>query len=187
MGFVSRFIDKINYHLRPSSAVKIARKIGVRFTAEKGKEGCRILGDPYAVFGSEPYLITLGEHVEITAGVKFLPHDGAVWCLRKQEKFKNIDLFGPIKVGNNVFFGNNAIILPGVTIGDNVVVGAGAVVTSDVPSGSIVGGVPAKVIKKLEDYAEKMDTVSGVLNTKGLSGKEKHQAIMKHFPEWFEK
>ncbi|MFH1244047.1 MAG: acyltransferase [bacterium] len=52
----------------------------------------------------------------------------------------------PVKIGNYVFIGPRAIILPGVTIGDLAVVGAGAVVTKDVAPSSIVGGVPAKVI-----------------------------------------
>jgi acetyltransferase-like isoleucine patch superfamily enzyme len=53
----------------------------------------------------------------------------------------------PIKIGDNVEIGSNATILPGVTIGDNATVGAGAVVTEDVPSNSVVVGVPAKVVK----------------------------------------
>lgn len=54
----------------------------------------------------------------------------------------------PVKIGNYVFIGPRAIILPGVTIGDLAVVGAGAVVTKDVAPSSIVGGVPAKIIKE---------------------------------------
>jgi acetyltransferase-like isoleucine patch superfamily enzyme len=50
-------------------------------------------------------------------------------------------------IGNDVWIGTHAVILPGVTIGDGAVVGAGAVVTKDVPAYSIVGGVPAKVLK----------------------------------------
>ena len=53
----------------------------------------------------------------------------------------------PVKIGDNVEIGSNATILPGVTIGDNATVGAGAVVTEDVPSSSVVVGVPAKVVK----------------------------------------
>lgn len=56
----------------------------------------------------------------------------------------------PIIVGKNVWIGANATILQGVTIGDNSIIAAGAVVTKDVPSNTIVGGVPAKIIKKLE-------------------------------------
>ena len=55
----------------------------------------------------------------------------------------------PIRLGRNVWVGSNATILQGVTIGDNAVVAAGAVVTRDVPADTIVGGVPARVIKDI--------------------------------------
>ena len=55
----------------------------------------------------------------------------------------------PVVIGDDVWIGANAVILPGVTIGRHVVVAAGAVVTKDVPSFSLVAGVPAKVIKEL--------------------------------------
>ena len=53
----------------------------------------------------------------------------------------------PVTIGNDVWIGRRVIILPGVTISDGCVIGAGAVVTKDMPAYSIVGGVPAKVIK----------------------------------------
>lgn len=56
----------------------------------------------------------------------------------------------PIKIGNDVWIGSNCTILPGVKIGNNVVVAAGAVVTKDIEDNSLVGGVPAKLIRKLE-------------------------------------
>ena len=55
----------------------------------------------------------------------------------------------PVKIGNNVWIGAHATVLAGVTIGDNAVVAAGAVVTKDVPANTVVGGVPAKIIKKI--------------------------------------
>lgn len=61
----------------------------------------------------------------------------------------------PIVVGNNVWFGSNCVILPGVTIGDGSVVGAGTIVTKSVEPYSLVLGVPGKVVKKLENYSEK--------------------------------
>ena len=56
----------------------------------------------------------------------------------------------PVVIGNNVWIGSNATILPGVTIGDNAVVAAGAVVTKDVPTNTVVAGVPAKIVKKID-------------------------------------
>lgn len=56
----------------------------------------------------------------------------------------------PIHIGNDVWLAANVCVMPGITIGDNVVVGAGAVVTKDIPSNSLVVGVPGKVIKKLD-------------------------------------
>ena len=57
----------------------------------------------------------------------------------------------PVRIGNDVWIGGNVTILPGVTIGNNVVVAAGAVVTKDVPDNSIVGGVPARLIREIEN------------------------------------
>ena len=65
---------------------------------------------------------------------------------------KRANMFpAPVKIGNNVWIGAHATILAGVTIGDNAVVAAGAVVTKDVPANTVVGGVPAKIIKNIEE------------------------------------
>lgn len=62
-----------------------------------------------------------------------------------------------IKIGNDVWIGGNVTILPGVSIGNNVVIGAGSVVSHDIEDNSLVVGIPAKVIKKLEnDLLEKI-------------------------------
>lgn len=63
----------------------------------------------------------------------------------------------PVKIGNDVWIGGNCTILPGVTIGNNVVIAAGAVVTKDVPDNCVVGGVPAKIIREIEDDTEGME------------------------------
>ena len=55
----------------------------------------------------------------------------------------------PVTIGNNVWIGGSAVILPGVTIGDNVTIGAGSVVTKDIPSGVVAAGNPCKVIREL--------------------------------------
>ena len=66
-----------------------------------------------------------------------------------------------ITIGNNVWIGRNVIVMDGVTIGDNAIVATGAIVTKDVPPFSIVGGVPAKVIKTLftEEMRERLQKI----------------------------
>lgn len=105
-------------------------------------------------FGSEPYLITIGDNVTLSVGVLFSTHDGGAFVLRnlKEMKNKDINTFGEIKIGNNVFVGAYSVILPNVTIGDNVVIGAGSVVTKSIPSNCVAAGVPCKKIMSLEEY-----------------------------------
>jgi acetyltransferase-like isoleucine patch superfamily enzyme len=67
---------------------------------------------------------------------------------------RNITYPSPVIIGENVWIGSNSTILPGVTIGDNSVVAAGAVVTKDVPENTVVAGVPAKVVKKINNNFE---------------------------------
>ena len=66
-----------------------------------------------------------------------------------QTRNNGLEFAYPIKIGNNVWFGGNVVVLPNVTVGNNVVAAAGAVITKDVPDNSLVAGVPAKVVKKL--------------------------------------
>ncbi|MEI3413797.1 MAG: acyltransferase [Christensenellales bacterium] len=63
--------------------------------------------------------------------------------------------FGFIHIKKNAFVGNDAYILPNVTVGENAIVGARSVVTKDVPDNAVVAGVPAKVICTVEELAEK--------------------------------
>lgn len=136
--------------------------------------GCSIHKD--ATFGSEPYLISLGNHVRITHGVKFITHDGGLWVPRYMGLVdERADKFGKIVIGNNVNIGWDAIIMPGVTVGDNCIIGAGAVVTKDIPSNSVVAGVPAKVIETIEEYVEKNKT--HVVLTKGVAPNQKKKEI----------
>ena len=95
-------------------------------------EGCEILNG-YEL-GSEPWLVSIGDNVRITGGVKITTHDGGCWVLRhKYPELADCDRFGR------------------VTIGDNCVIGAGSVVTRDIPPNSFAAGVPCRVIRTLSD------------------------------------
>ena len=152
--------------------VGYARSVGVRVGAD-----CRLLGLQSGTFGSEPYLVKIGNHVTITSGVKFITHDGGVWVFR--EKARDIDVIAPIVIGNNVFVGIDTILMPGVTIGDDCVIGAGSVVSRDIPSGSVAVGAPARPIKTIDQYWEKVKGAS--MNIRALPKIEKQ----KHLEELF--
>ena len=92
--------------------------------------------------------VTIGSHVNLAQGITVtaLNHNFS-------ETGKRIDEQGvstqPVVIGDDVWVGTNAVILPGVTVGCHSVVAAGAVVTKDVPDGCVVAGVPAKIIKRI--------------------------------------
>lgn len=86
--------------------------------------------------------ITIGNNVAISHDVTIMDTDS------HRMDYGGYEMCKPIHIGNNVWIGTKATILKGVTIGDGSVIAAGAVVTKDVPSGCIVAGVPAKVIKE---------------------------------------
>ncbi|GGA65156.1 acyltransferase [Ornithinibacillus halotolerans] len=139
--------------------------------------GCSVYDN--VSFGSEPYLIEIGNNVRITKGVNFITHDGGVWVLRNNGLLENADIFGKIKIGSNVHIGINSVIMPNVTIGDNVIIGVGAVVTKDIPSNSVAVGVPARVIKSVNDYYEK--NKNNVDYTKNLDQLEKEKYLLEKY------
>lgn len=126
--------------------IEYLRHIGIKIG-----ENCRIYT---RTFGSEPWLVSIGNNVTITAGVTFITHDGSTWLI-KDKKGRRY-LFRKVNVGNNVFIGINSIILPGINIQDNVIIAAGSVVTKSIPSGKIVGGNPARIIGNFKDYKDKV-------------------------------
>lgn len=121
----------------------------------------------FTVYG-DPQNITCGENAEINWGCFLLAKD-KIYIGKNSTLAYKVNLItsanpnypyntlsqiypplkAPISIGDNVWVGANATILPGVTVGDESVVAAGALVNKDVPPRSLVGGVPAHIIKSL--------------------------------------
>ena len=102
------------------------------------------------------YNVTILDRAPVAIGDSVLIAPGTVittvnHALDPGKRRENICTAKPITIGNNVWIGANCTVLPGVTIGDDAVIAAGAVVTRDVPARSVVGGVPARILKALED------------------------------------
>lgn len=150
--------------------LKFAKKIGVNMG-----ENVHIYGN--VSWGSEPWIISVGNNVYITDGVKFITHDGGTLLYRAQ--IPDLEITKPIVMGNNVYVGNNVLFMPGVIIGDNVIIGAGAVVTRNIPSNSVAVGVPARVIKSADEYLEKVKNNS--LHLGHLKYEEKDNALKKYY------
>lgn len=113
--------------------------------------------------------ITVGKNVFINSGCRFqdqggitigdgvlVGHNVVIATINHDLNPENArkNHYAPVKIGDNVWIGSNATILPGVTVGEWSVVAAGAVVTKDVEPYTVVGGVPARVIKRIEKGGE---------------------------------
>ncbi|NOR69587.1 MAG: acyltransferase [Methylomarinum sp.] len=162
-------VNMLYAHLYP---VSYAKKIGVEMKGE-----VMIYGSSYKMFSAEPYLVTLGDNVFISVDARFICHDGSTLPFRKE--IPDLELADEIIVGDNVFIGMGAFILAGITIGSNCVVGAGSVVTKDIPDNSIYAGVPAKFLKKTDEFLSEAKRKS--LKIGDLSGEEKVVAYKKIF------
>lgn len=123
------------------------------------KQGEKCYYHPYKI-PAEPQIVSLGNNVFIAADVSLITHDMSYEVFNHDPKLKDGTVLrtynGAVIIGNNVFIGAKAIIMPGVTIGDRCIVAAGSVVTKDVPDGSVVAGVPARVIGDYMSVYKKM-------------------------------
>lgn len=129
----------------------------LRFLGAKIGNNCSIYTKP-SFFGTEPYLIEIGDNVTIAPECQFVTHDASSRLFRNNypdEMSKFGDNFAPIIIEDNCFIGIRSIILPGVTIKRNSIVGAGSVVNKSFSEGSVIVGVPARKISTLENYIEK--------------------------------
>lgn len=136
----------VSWPVHFTSVIISAKNITKGFMCDPGDTpGCYIQGISGIIFGS---------NIEIAAGVKIISSNHTEEDYSKSKKAK------PISIGNNVWIGTNAIILPEVTIGENVIIGAGSVVTRDIPSHSVAAGNPCRVLRKKRPYGIEIDKIT---------------------------
>ncbi len=152
--------------------IEASRKLGVRIG-----DNCVIYGCNMNMWGSEPFLITIGNNVFITDGCKFINHDGGTLPLRKI--VPDLEITKEIKIGNDVYLGIDTIIMPGVIIGNNVIVGARSIVTKNLESNGVYTGTPAKYIKSIDEYLNKLKIES--LKIGHLNADDKEKMLKKIF------
>lgn len=155
--------------------VKIYKRFFWPFEKQARRAGVKLGKDNFITtrfWSSEPYLITIGNHCQITDDVIFYTHGGAGAVRRYDPTF---DTFGKIVIGDYVYIGNGAKILPGVTVGDNVLIAAGSIVTKSVPSNVVVAGNPAKIVCTIEDYFKRNQFYN--IGTKGLDDQKKKEIL----------
>lgn len=125
-------------------------------------------------WGTEPYLIRIGNNVQVTKGVRFFTHGGG-HVIRSQ--VADFDVFGKILVKDWAYIGSDSLIMPGVTIGEGSLVAAGSVVTKSVPDRVVVGGNPARVLCSIEDYIKKNEPFN--VHSYGYSPQKKKDYLLK--------
>ncbi|MDE5985538.1 MAG: sugar O-acetyltransferase [Eubacterium sp.] len=158
-----RITMKLNnqYHT-PEKIIEIMSEL----TGKAVDKTFRLFPPFYTDFGKN---IMIGKNVFINSGCHFqdqggieigdgtlIGHNVVLATINHDlnSSMKRKNHYAPIKIGNNVWIGSNATILQGVTIGEWAVIAAGAVVTKDVEPYTVVGGVPAKLIKKVKTETE---------------------------------
>lgn len=178
MRKIKNLIEKLKKRLMNQTQYQnYLRKAGVKIGS-----GCDI--NKTAFFGAEPWLVSLGNNVRITQGVKFITHDGGLWTLRRMGLIDDESVkYGNIIIGDNCNISWDVIIMPNVKIGNNCVIAAGAVVTKDIPDGTIWGGVPAKQIETIEEYYEKIK--NQCVPTYHMTSDEKRKFLMENKSDLF--
>lgn len=148
-----------------ASPIKYARHLGVTIG-----DNCLISTRNWS---TEPYLITIGNHVQITHCVSMHTHGGGQ-VVRVQHP--DFDVFGKIIIEDWAYIGAYSQIMPGVTIGEGALVAAGSVVTKSVAPHAVVGGNPARFICTTEEYYERNKHLN--THSKGLNSIEKKKLLL---------
>lgn len=155
-----------------TSPLKYARHLGVNIGND-----CLIATRNWS---SEPYLVTIGNHVQLTNNVSIHTHGGGNSIRQNHPDF---DIFGKVVIQDWAYIGAYSQIMPGVTIGEGALVAAGSIVTKSVAPHTVVAGNPARVLCTTEDYYERNKTYS--VGTKGLGYEEKKKVLQSLSEDFF--
>ena len=109
--------------------------------------------------GLIPQAISIGDNFVSSVNTYIIAHDASLYNHIKKHRVEKV------QIGDNVFLGLGAIVLPGVKIGDGAIVGAGSVVTKNVESYTVVAGNPAKFMCTVEDYIKKCEKRNVLFDT----------------------
>ena len=152
MNLIRRIARKLVMGKRSDSEsyIRYLRSIGVQI----GEDVTIYVPSKTLIDEQYPWMITIGNHVRITEGVKILTHDYA-WSVGKRYTGGVFGASGVVEIGNNVFLGMNTIICRNVRIADNVIIGGGSVVTKDCLKAGVYAGNPARYITDLDSFCNK--------------------------------
>ena len=135
--------------------LRLLRRLGTNIQGTPRYIGVHVIFDDFR-------MISIGDKTTISDGSHLLTHDysitNAFRAIGKQQT-SDIAIVRPIKIGENVFIGKKAIIMPNTTIEDDCIIGAGAVVRGRIPSGSVAIGNPAIVIGTVDTLAKKWESI----------------------------
>jgi carbonic anhydrase/acetyltransferase-like protein (isoleucine patch superfamily) len=149
-----RPIARLNHRVYMAALIPLLRAAGMKLLGKP-----RFISPYTFIDGFDDFSkITLGDRVVLSTNVSLLVHDYSITtALIAADELEGPDVavIRPITIGNNVFVGWGALLMPGTTIGDNVIIGAGSVVRGNVESGTVVAGNPAQKICTIEELLDK--------------------------------
>lgn len=136
---LARILAKFNRRDQASWLVKQGLIVGSNFA----------MLEEVVIDSSHIWHIVIGNDVTLAPRVQILAHDAST------KRHFGLTRIGKVTIGDRVFVGASAVILPGVTVGSDVIIGAGSVVTKDIPSGVVAAGNPARVLCPLTEFLER--------------------------------
>ena len=170
---IFRLARKLLFKVR----VVLASERDVAYLFDLGRIGerVRVVGTPQ--FGSEPFLVEIGDDTQISSDVSFITHRFVGLAMRLKQP--NYRIYQRIRIGDRVSIGQRAIIMPGVTVGDDVIIGAMSLVSRDIPSGHVAVGAPARPIMTIQEFRDGVAETPGFELPPGLSARSRKEAIIR--------